>query len=268
MLRRAVTPPIATFVLGDSPIVAAAVHDGHAVRAEIEPLFALNELERLREEDPYTGRWTEVAATRVVAGRSRFEFDLNRPRDQEIYRRPEDAWGLHVWKDALPDDAVAASLSAYDSFYAVLRTVLSGLVERHGNVVVLDLHTYNHRRAGPECAAADSAGFPEVNVGTGTLDHVKWGSLVDHFMRDLSAFDDLGRRLDVRENVCFQGGNLSRWIHEEFAGKVCSLAIEFKKFFMDEWTGVADERQVILIREALASTLPGLLRELRDADHA
>lgn len=261
------TPPIATFVLGDSPIVATAVHDGHAVRADLAPLFALEELGRLREEDPFTSRWTVIATTRVIAGRSRFEVDLNRPREKAIYRKPEDAWGLNVWKAPLSEEAVAESLSLYDSFYSMLHTLLTGLVDRFGHVVVLDLHTYNHRREGPECAASDPAEFPEVNVGTGTLDRRKWGSLVDRFIRDLNAFEFLGRHLDVRENVCFQGGNLGRWIHSEFPGSVCSLAVEFKKFFMDEWTGAPDERQVVAIREALAATLPGILRELRAAGH-
>ena len=31
----------------------------------------------------------------------------------------------------------------------------------------------------------------------------------------------------------------------------CGLAIEFKKFFMDEWTGAPDKRLVAGIREAL-----------------
>ncbi|MFC1601600.1 hypothetical protein ACFL34_04550 [Candidatus Sumerlaeota bacterium] len=49
------------FEEGDGPIVAAAIHDGHTVREEVENLHALSEDQRLREEDPYTGVWTEVA---------------------------------------------------------------------------------------------------------------------------------------------------------------------------------------------------------------
>lgn len=262
------TPSVAIFVLGDGPLVATAVHDGHAVRADLEPLFALSEAERLREEDPFTSRWTEIAPTRIIAGRSRFEFDLNRPREKAIYRKPEDAWGLNVWRKPLSAEDIATSLAVYDAFYATAHVVLSTLVARFGRVVVLDLHTYNHRRQGPTCAPADAKDFPDVNVGTGTLDRMLWGPLVDRFMHDLSAFDFLGRRLDVRENVCFQGGNFSAWLHREFSGRVCSLAIEFKKFFMDEWTGQPDEGQLVAIREALASTLPGILRELRDVGHA
>lgn len=261
------TPPIASFVLGDSPIVAVAVHDGHAVRPDLEPRFALTSQERLREEDPLTGEWTKIASSRIVAARSRFELDLNRPREKAIYRTPGDAWGLHVWKEALPEEMVAASLAAYDFFYDMARTLLSNLVSRFGQVFVFDLHSYNHRREGPECAAADAEGHPDVNIGTGTLDRDRWGRLVDRFMHDLNAFDFEGRQLDVRENVCFQGGNFSRWIHDEFGGDVCSLAIEFKKFFMDEWTGTPDRRQLALIQRALETTIPGILQELRARRH-
>ena len=43
---------------GDSPLVAAAIHHGHAVREEVAALLALPEADRLREEDPFTGDWT------------------------------------------------------------------------------------------------------------------------------------------------------------------------------------------------------------------
>ena len=256
-------PPIASIVLGDSPIVAFAVHDGHAVRPELESLFALDPQERLREEDPFTGEWTAIAPSRIIGARSRFEVDLNRPREKAVYRTPGDAWGLHVWQRELPADVIATSLAAYDSFYAIARALLAHLVERYRQVFVFDLHSYNHRREGPECAGADAEGHPEVNIGTGTLDRKRWGPLVDRFMHDLSSFDFAGRQLDVRENVCFQGGNLSRWIHEEFGGDICSLAIEFKKFFMDEWTATPDRRQLTLITRALESTIPGVHQELR-----
>ena len=72
-------------------------------------------------------------------------------------------------------------------------------------------------------------------------------------------------RLDVRENVCFRGGEMSRWIHATYPDSVCSIAIEFKKFFMDEWTGEGVPGQGEAIEQALAATVPGVLRELRGA---
>ena len=57
-------------------------------------------------------------------------------------------------------------------------------------------------------------------------------------------------------------GGSSAWIHETFPRQVCSIAIEFKKFFMDEWNGDADLDEVSRIYDALRSTLPGVEEEL------
>lgn len=76
------------------------------------------------------------------------------------------------------------------------------------------------------------------------------------FIKDLEKFDFLGRHLDVREIVKFEGRQLASWIHNKFPDSACVLSIEFKKFFMDEWAGEADEKQIKIIREALHSTIP------------
>jgi hypothetical protein len=94
------------------------------------------------------------------------------------------------------------------------------------------------------------------------MDRRHWGTLVDRFIADLSGFDFLGRRLDVRENVKFSGGNFSRWIHETFPRSVCSLAVEVKKFFMNEWTAEVDARQLHAVRQALQAAAAGILDEL------
>lgn len=248
---------------GNSPLLATAIHDGHALRDELIPLMALNEAERLREEDPYTGGWTAVADTRLVGLHSRFEVDLNRPRDKAVYLKPDDAWGLTVWKSPPPPAIVERSLLAYDAFYAEVKRLLTDLEQRFGHFMVFDLHTYNHRRQGPAGPPADSEANPEVNLGTATLsDRGRWGPLIERFKADLRAFDFLGRQLDVRENIKFKGGQFPRWIHQTFPVTGCAIAIEFKKFFMDEWSGQPDPRQVTAIGQALQATLPGVLEEL------
>ncbi len=247
---------------GQDPVAATAIHDGHELRDEVRAIAALPDDARLREEDPGTGILARVVATRMVPRRSRFEVDLNRPREAAIYRVPADAWGLAVWKCEPPDDLVARSLALYDAFYEEAHGLFAEMRDRYGRFVVLDLHSYNHRRGGTGAAPDDPALNPEVNVGTGSLDRAQWGPLVDRFMEDLSAFDFLGRHLDVRENVRFRGGHLSRWIHATFPGSACCLAVEFKKFFMDEWTGEFDGEEFEVLSRALASTLPGLRESL------
>lgn len=250
---------VAHIVRGAGPLIAAAIHDGHAVRDEVARELALPEAERLREEDPFTGRLAQVANTRVVALRSRFEVDLNRPREKAVYRRPEDAWGLEVWKRPPSESFVACSLEAYDTFYRAMESLLTEKAAQHGRFVVYDLHSYNHRRAGPDGPPADPEGNPEVNIGTGSMDRERWAPVVDRFMADLRSVDIQGRRLDVRENVKFRGGEFSTWIHRTFPLSGCAIAVEFKKVFMDEWSGEATPQVLDLLQGALARAAQGTL---------
>lgn len=249
---------------GDQPLLATAIHDGHAVRAEVAELMAISDDDRRREEDPFTSRWTTVAPNRLVARRSRFEVDLNRPPEQAVYRTPDDCWRLEVWKRPLPDEVVDRSMSQYWAFYDLARAILNDIEQRFGDFVVFDLHSYNHRRAGPDAPPADPAGNPVVNVGTGTMDRDRWAPLVDRFIADLSAQTVAGTPLDVRENVRFRGGHLSRWVHETYPEHGCTLAIEVKKVYMDEWTGEPDEQVIAEVEQALLATLPGLFESLSD----
>ena len=93
---------------GDDPIVATAIHAGHSLRPEVEALMKLSEAHRLREEDPFTDRWVGVAENSIVVDVSRFEVDLNRPREKAVYVRPDDAWGLDLWKSEPSADMVRA----------------------------------------------------------------------------------------------------------------------------------------------------------------
>lgn len=247
---------------GGGPVVACAVHAGSEVRAEALRHMAIRRRQRFVEEDPYTEELADVAPTSVVVHRSRFEVDLNRARDRAVYRSPGDAWGLAVWRGPLPAAVRHRSLRLYDRFYADLGGVLARAGAGGRPFVVLDLHSYNHRRGGPGAPPADPAGNPELNIGTGSLDRERWAGLVDRFLGDLRTVEVGGRRLDVRENIRFRGGHLSRWVHAAFPGQGCCLAVEVKKFFMDEHTGTIDEPVWAGVHDALAATVPGVLTEL------
>jgi len=165
---------------------------------------------------------------------------------------------LTVWKEPPPDEIIKRSLAEYDAFYDDVYQVLGNLIKRHGKIVIFDLHSYNHRRQGMDAPSADPHNNPDVNVGTGTMDRSFWEPVVDRFMHDLAGFDFLGRRLDVRENIKFRGGNFSRWIHETFPKTACSLAIEVKKFFMDEWTGKINPMELHAVEQALRKAAMGV----------
>ena len=244
------------------PVVATSVHAGHELRPDIAAAMVLDETERFREEDPHTDRIAAVVPDRVVTTRSRFEADLNRPRREAVYRRPEDCWGLEVWRDGvLSDELFEGSLETYDAFYDALAPRLDALAER-GPFVLLDVHSYNHRRDGSDAPPAPASDNPEVNVGTGSLDHDLFGPLVERFMGDLRDASLGCGPLDARENVAFEGRNLAWWVHDRYPRVGCVLALEFKKTFMDEWSGEVDEERLRNAQEGLAAALPGLHEEL------
>lgn len=252
-----------TLIRGDGPVVAAAIHGGHEVRPELQRILALSDQERRYEEDPFTDRWTAIAQNRLVAHRSRFEVDLNRPRLGCVYFEPSNAWGLRIWKAPPAPAAIEQSLTMYDSFYSAAGLLLTELEQRFGAFVVLDLHSYNHRRGGPG-AAADREDHPDVNIGTGTMarrDH--WASVIDSFMVALRDRRVEGRSLEIGENIRFRGGYFPRWVHETFPESGCALAVEVKKFFMDEWTGEPYETALNGVQQALSSTIPVLEEALR-----
>jgi N-formylglutamate amidohydrolase len=254
----------------DSPVVAVAVHAGHEVREEIAGRLALSGLDRLHEEDVGTAGWATRFPTHVVAGRSRFEVDLNRPREDAVYLGGEDCWDLEVWREPLSPDVIDRSRAAHDVFYSVLAEILDRTERAFGRFVVYDLHSYNHRRGGPDAPPADPLGHPDVNVGTGSMNRNRWGPLVDRFIADLRSAKVPYRndRLDVRENVCFKGRQLARWVHERYPETGCALAIEVKKFYMDEHTGEIDAEMHDAVGDALVATVPGILEALGRHDRS
>jgi hypothetical protein len=251
---------------GRSPVIATAIHDGHVLRPEVGSSMGLADAARLREEDPFTEFVTRDVASRIIVHRSRFEVDLNRPRDGAVYIDPEQAWGLDVWKRPPDPDLVAASLAIHDAYYDALEVELQRLERDHGRFVLLDMHSYNHRRDGAAEPPTDPERAPEINIGTHSMDRKRWAHVVDPFIERMRAFDFRGRHLDVRENVAFEGrGEQTRFVHEHFPETGCAIAIEFKKIFMDEWTGEPDRKTLEALRAMIRSTLPLLEDVLRQA---
>lgn len=244
---------------GFSPILGTAIHNGHQVRDDIEALMALPSSDRLREEDPFTEFVIRDLSNRIIFHRSRFEIDLNRPREAAVYLSREQAWGMDIWKEQPPPATVERSLDVHDAYYAMLRQVLRDIEERHGSFVVLDIHSYNHRRDGPDAPPSLLETAPEINIGTFSMDRERWAHVVDPFMEALRQFDFRGRRMDVRENIAFQGkGEQTRFIHTNFPKTGCAIAVEFKKFFMDEWTCVPVREALVAMRTMIRATLPVL----------
>ncbi|MDQ3204936.1 MAG: N-formylglutamate amidohydrolase [Pseudomonadota bacterium] len=242
--------------MGEGPVMATAIHDGHFVRESLRPWMVISEDDRRRDEDPLTSVWTTVADTQVRVHASRFQVDLNRPRAKAISADPADTWGIRVWDDALPQDEIERSLRTYDRFYRTMNTLMDEMVQRWGHVLVLDIHSYNHRRDGAHGPPADPAANPEIDLGATTLDRSVHGALVGRFSQVLRAWPVRGRLPDVRENVRYEGGgHFPEWLHATYGPRVCAISIEYKKIYMDEWTATADIAVVDDLRAGLRAAV-------------
>lgn len=246
----------------ESPIIAAAIHDGHLLAAPLVDYMHLQAHERFREEDPYTADMADLPVSRIFVDTSRFQTDLNRRRDQAVYRQPEDAWGLTVWRPVLPELIVRQLLEGYDRFYSDVAQLLQQTIALFGYFMVLDIHSYNHRRHHPQEIAHTSEN-PEINLGSGH-NHERWKPVGHRVVSFLAHHQINGRFLDVRENVKFKGGGFAEWVNRNYGDYGCVLSLEFKKTFMDEWTGRVDLKHLSRIKSMLKGAIPFLLDKLDD----
>lgn len=243
----------------DGQLVATAIHAGHDLRPEVAALMRLDEADRFREEDPFTDLIAALAPARVVVNRSRFETDINRAREKAVYMTPADCWDLEVWEGGrLPEDVAARSLEVYDAFYTELGKRLDDVAAR-GPFILLDVHSYNHRRGGPRKPEEPILENPEVNLGTGSLEGWRFQDVVGAFGLAMAA-----QHFDIRENVKFEGQQLAKWVHERYPGVGCALALEFRKDFMDEWTGEPDPERIDFLATVLGNTFAPMLEALPD----
>jgi len=247
------------FRFGDGPIIATAVHAGHGLRDEVSKRSALSDADRRREEDPMTDHLASVGDHLFISRVSRFEVDLNRPANEAVYRTPDDAWGLDLWTTPLPESAVDESLRARDRFYRRMGEWIEDLIRAHRRVLLLDVHSYNHLRNGPDGDPLPAESNPELDLGVSTADLDRFGDVVDTLQARLQTTRVDGRSLDVRRNVRFpDGGNWPEWVFSEYGDHVCTITLEYKKFFMNEWSGTVDLACLEHLRSGLADAVDGV----------
>lgn len=246
----------------NSPVWAFAIHDGHHLDTSLLPLMNLTSEERLREEDPFTGLMADIGINRLVVQSSRFQLDLNRKIEDAVYLRPEQAWNLEVWKSPPPRTLLNALHQRYHYIEKLISWVLEETIHRHGYFVVLDIHSYNARRAGRD-EPIDCEKNPQLNIGT-VHNRDTWKPFIESVIAYLQTKTVDGSPLDVRENVRFKGGYLSEWINARYGWFGCVLSLEFRKDFMDEWTGLPALEKIEERRLLLEDLLPFITNELQE----
>lgn len=246
----------------DGPVIATSVHSGNEVRPDLADRLALTREERFREEDPLTDVLAGVGDQTFRARTSRFEIDLNRPEHEAVYLEPSDAWGLDIWKEKPTDAMVRESLQARSEFYAMMKVWIEDSISRYGRIFLIDLHSFNHRRDGKNADPSPMDSNPDIDLGVTTADLDRFGSLADSFEAGLQGTAG-GRQLDIRRNVRFiDGGHWPEWVYAEYGSDVCTITVEDKKIFMDEWTGLADIQILEDLRLGLARATHAVRRAL------
>ncbi len=221
------------------PLLALAIHNGHGLPSELLDICGISEADRLREEDPHTGEVAALFPNRLIVHTSRFAIDLNRSPEKAVYLKPEDCWGLPARTAPIQDDLLLRLQEDYSAWYALLKYQVDRLLGIHPFLVVLDLHSYNHRRGGPDAPPDPQIQNPDIIIGRSNLAQRHYPA-AESLHRQLDGQPCLGKALDCRLDVKFTGGNLSRWLNHHYSDRLICLAIEFKKTWMDEWTGVVD----------------------------
>lgn len=240
----------------NSPFWAFAVHDGHDIDKDLHPYLIADDATRLREEDPYTGSFAELPFNRFIVGTSRFQLDLNRIRKDSVYLQPEQAWGLSVWNEDLPHEHVEQLYEIHDRTFAKIDELIQSTIQDHGYFVVYDIHSYNAKRQ-DQFESVDTETNPEINLGT-AHNHPKWRPFIDHFIQSVRDQNVGLPPIDIRENVKFRGGYLAKYITDRYGAYGCVLSIEFRKDFMDEWTGQLYPEKLQSYKQLLLHTADSL----------
>lgn len=231
-----------------SPVLALAIHNGHRIPEALMPYTQISAEDRFREEDPFTDYIAGYYANHVILETSRFAVDLNRNPERSVYQNPEDAWGLKVRSSMVPPNVLAGLRHSYDNWYAMLQYQIDQMLERHPLIVVLDIHSYNHRRGGPDAPPDPQEKNPDIILGRSNMAK-DFYPFVEDLRQRLDGQNFLGHSLDVRCDVKFPGGNLPRFLHKHYPCKVLCVAVEFKKIFMDEHSGVLNPVRLHALRQ-------------------
>ncbi|GLX81129.1 flavohemoglobin expression-modulating QEGLA motif protein [Thalassotalea eurytherma] len=210
-----------------TPLVCAAIHNGHRLRAELNKSFLLSKQERFYEEDPYTDELISSFPIQLIGNDSRFEYDLNRAKTLSTYFKT--AWDKQVWQKPLTQKQRTISHAKHESFYNVLEAIVTVIEKQFGNAIVFDIHSYNYKRIEKDT--------PTFNIGSGQIDVERWGKVVSQFERQLNKIEL--PNIDVRaatDDVFHGRGYLISHINAHFDNTIV-LPTEVKKVFMDETSG-------------------------------
>jgi len=125
--------------------------------------------------------------------------------------------------------------SKFKEFHAILDIVVELMLEQDSPAVLFDIHSFCYQRERKINWFDDE--MPEINLGIRYINRHFFSPLIDCFLEGVSGTVIDGHPVRVVENELFPGGYLTRKYAQRQNRRVLVLAIEYKKIFMDEWTG-------------------------------
>jgi len=211
------------------------MHAGSRIRAGIKESLSVSRMGRFREEDPYLDAFIRAMPIQIIARDSRFEYDLNREPHRSIY--PFDAlkWGLKVWSREITQEEHERSLSKHQEFHDLVDLATLYMLRKNKYAVIFDMHSYCYQREEKQAWFKDPR--PEINLGSKSVNKELFRKPIVSFLKDLSGSRIGNHSVRVAENEIFLGGYLSRRLSKVWYNNILVLALEYKKIFMDEWTG-------------------------------
>lgn len=228
-------------ILDYVPYIGTAIHHGHQFREELLPVCNLSESERYYEEDPGTGDWLDGLPITLIAGDSRYEYDLNRSPDECVYT---EAWDKPVWNRSLSENERQLSLNKHARYYRILGALLEKLESLFGRCLLFDMHSYNMQREGRETA-------PVFNIGTAQVEKRRWHKTLKRLNDNLNALELPNLDVQCEQDAVFYGMGYQATFTRKHFKAVLAVPLEVKKVYMDEMTG----EFFPLVHEALRENL-------------
>jgi hypothetical protein len=230
-----------------------AVHAGSRIREDLRDALAVSEADRFREEDPATEKFIMGLPLQVIALDSRFEYDLNRPEDKAIPLTPDMAWGLEVWNRELTASEKEVTLNKYREFHGLMEIISDYLTQSAGRAYIFDMHSYCYQR--DERLPWYENSKPEINLGTEAINKDIFGQEIGMLLEKFGQISVEGRKIRAAENEVFRGGYLARKLCARHYNNLAVFAVEFKKIFMDEWSGEIYGPVIYELKEKISAVL-------------
>jgi N-formylglutamate amidohydrolase len=211
------------------------LHAGSRIDPVLKENLLISEADQFREEDPYMQEFIRDFPLQIIARDSRFEYDLNRDPGDAVYPYGQPKFGMDMWKRKLREEELRPGMDKHSEFYELMDMVVRYMLGRNRVALVFDMHSYCFQREEKIDWFRDPR--PEINLGSKAVNRERFGKLIDFFLEKLSGQSIGEHPVRVAENAIFPGGYLSRRLSRKWPDEVLVLALEYKKIFMDEWSG-------------------------------